>query len=438
MSIELLQPLLGDGIRSVYFFNGRILNAEDLLAEQAANTQQHRQLGQAIGDGIAHGLEVSTTAGAGAKAIITVQPGLAVNRNGAVLRLNGATDVSLVRPQNGSTPAAGSGFSECQPFQSGVYVTGSGVYVLTISPVRGREGRAPVSGLQNTTADCNTKYIVDGVQFRLIQLDLTSAELNDQNHLRNLVAYKCFGVDAAKSFVSDPFDAEVNQYGLLDGLRPNLLTDCDVPLAVLFWTANDGIKFIDNWPVRRRLTASAASAKWSLVVGDRRASEAEAMFSQFQDQIEDIRLNETNPATLAAIAASQRFGFLPPAGLLPITDAGLLFGASASVARFAGPRSPRGFNPQTFFGEHASKDVSITDGDLLRNLLRESFSHEPIDLSRPEKIQLYLIWENVQAVEQGQTDQLALVFASHTLSYRGVARFGRALWKLSRFAPRVI
>lgn len=437
MSIELLQPLLGDGIRSVNFFNGRLLSAEDLLAEQAANRQQHQLLGQAVGEGIAHGLEVSTTAGAGAKAIVTVQPGLAVNRNGAVVRLNAATDVSLVRPQNGSASATGPVFSECQPFQSGIYVTGSGVYLLTLSPVKGQEGRALVSGLQNTAADCNTKYIVDGVQFRLVQLDMTAGELNDQNHLRNLVAYKCFGGSATKTFVSDPFGAEVKQYGLLDSLRPNRLTDCDVPLAVLFWTASGGIKFVDNWPVRRRLTANAANDRWSLLMDDRRASEAEAMFSQFEDQIEDIRLNELQ-ATLASIAAPQRFSFLPPAGLLPVTDAGLLFGANAGLVRLAGPPSPSGFNPQTFFGEHASKDVAITDGDLLRSLLRESFSHEPIDLCRSEKIQLYLIWENVQAVEQGQTSQLALVFASHTLPYIGVARFGRAIWKLSRFAPRVI
>ena len=161
------------------------------------------------------------------------------------------------------------------------------------------------------------------------------------------------------------------------------------------------------------------------------------MFSQFEDEVEDIRLNETQ-ATLAAIVAPQRFSFLPPAGLLPVTDGGLLFGANAALVRLARPPSPSGFSPQTFFGAHASKDIAITDGDLLRSLLRASLSHEPIDLSRPEKIQLYLIWENVQAVEQGQTSQLALVFASHTLPYIGVARFGRAKWKLSRFAPRVI
>src|SRR5436190_278394 len=124
MSIQLLQPLLGDGIRSVNFFNGKIMTAEDFLAEQAANRQQHQMLGQAIGEGIAHGLEVSMTAGAGATAVVTVQPGVAVNRNGAAVRLNAATDVSLVRPQNGVASATGGGFSECQPFQSGVYVAG--------------------------------------------------------------------------------------------------------------------------------------------------------------------------------------------------------------------------------------------------------------------------------------------------------------------------
>ena len=53
MSIELLQPLLEDGIRNVNFFNGRLLSAEDMRAEQVASRLQHQLLGQAIGEGIA-------------------------------------------------------------------------------------------------------------------------------------------------------------------------------------------------------------------------------------------------------------------------------------------------------------------------------------------------------------------------------------------------
>jgi hypothetical protein len=416
---ELLKPILGGGIRSVNFFNGRLLSGEDLSKEQEANREGRKMLGRAIGEGVAYGLEVSRAAGAGANATVRVDPGIAINRGGGALRLASAIDLSLVRPQEDSAQPVGSTFVECRPFQSGVYVTGSGAYLLVVSPARVQEGRALVSGLQDAASDCNVKYLVDGVQFRLVPLDLTANELGDQARLRNLIAYKCFGTAETKSFVKDPFGPKLSQYGLLDTLRPNRLTDCDVPLAVLHWTASEGIKFVDNWPVRRRVTASAASANWSLLVGDRRASEAEAMFLQFEDHIRDIQLNETS---LGLIAASGRFHYLPAAGLLPIAAAG----------------SPSGFDLNTFFGARASKDVAMTDGDLLRSLMKDALYHEPIDVRATEKIQLYLIRENVQSVESGQSAQLALVFANHRLPYRGVARFGRARWDLSRFAPSVI
>ena len=82
----------------------------------------------------------------------------------------------------------------------------------------------------------------------------------------------------------------------------------------------------------------------------------------------------------------------------------------------------------------------MTDGNLLRSLMHEATYHEPIklaDMSRTNRVQLYTVWENVQAFQAQQTNQLVLVFASHTLPYRGVARFRYARWHLSRFAPLV-
>jgi hypothetical protein len=56
------RPILQGGIHQVNFFNGRLLTATDLRDEQAANRQQHRQLGQAAGSGVVYGLEVSMVA----------------------------------------------------------------------------------------------------------------------------------------------------------------------------------------------------------------------------------------------------------------------------------------------------------------------------------------------------------------------------------------
>jgi hypothetical protein len=316
-SIELLAPILGGGIRSVNFFNGRLLSGEDMSKEQAANREGRRLLGQAMGEGIAYGLEVAKAAGAGTKPILTIQPGLAVNRRGDALRLTSPVDLSLVRPQNGSAAGVGTlTFKECSPIQSGVYVTGAGVYLLTMTPALGSEGRALVSGLTNATADCNTKYLIDGVQFRLIQLDMTPGELNAQNRLRNVVAYKCFGITDIQSFLRNPFGPPLERYGLLDTLRPNRLTDCDVPLAVLHWTT-DGIQFVDMWSVRRKPIPRPRAADWPLPVSERRLAEAEAVFLQFQDQMDALLGSSLSQSALAAIRATDHFGYLPPAGFLP-------------------------------------------------------------------------------------------------------------------------
>jgi hypothetical protein len=181
-----------------------------------------------------------------------------------------------------------------------------------------------MSGLGNDPVDCNTKYTVDGVQFRLVQLDLTPTELNDQNHLRSLVAYKCFGIAQLKPLLTAPFGAGSETYGLLDQLRPNRLTDCDVPLAVFFWTATQGIRFVDTWSVRRRLIEASAVDEWTASVGDRRRSESEATLMQFQDALDSIKagagLGGAPPPS--QITGDQHFTFLPPAGFLPTGPGG--------------------------------------------------------------------------------------------------------------------
>ena len=106
--IQLQKPILEGGIRSINFFNGRLLSAEDLSTEAAAQEEARRRLGLAIGEGVAFGLEVSPTQGVDTKKDprVTITQGLAINRRGHTLALSADKDVSLVRPQNeGSAPA---------------------------------------------------------------------------------------------------------------------------------------------------------------------------------------------------------------------------------------------------------------------------------------------------------------------------------------------
>ena len=54
--VALQEPFGDDGIRTVNFFNGRLLTGNDMSREQAARRQADARIGLAMGDGIASGL----------------------------------------------------------------------------------------------------------------------------------------------------------------------------------------------------------------------------------------------------------------------------------------------------------------------------------------------------------------------------------------------
>jgi hypothetical protein len=413
--ISLQQPILDGGIRSINFFNGRLLSARDLTREQTANREAERRLGHALGEGIAYGLEVSkSTASTQESPVVTVDAGLAINRVGQTLMLATKTDVALVRR---ALPGSGSPepFGECAPLQSGTYVAGAGVYLLTLAPAQGNEGRAITHSLENVNAACNTDTTVTAVQFRLIQLDqqISASEMLNQNALRNLIAYKCFGVDSTSKFPTDPFNTKLDQYGLLDSLRPAWLTECEVPLAILYWTLVDGIKFIDLWSVRRRLGRRLADKTWSFLTSERTTREGEAMYLQFQSQLKELI---GSGLTLSQVKAKDHFGHLPAAGLLPIGGTG-------------------GFDYATFFNQITFRQPIFIEGAQLRPLFQESFEYPPIDTSSEVVVWLYIVRENVQAaLASGTPTQSYMVFASGHTPYRGEAHYDVHHWTFGNFS----
>ena len=411
-STRLQQPVLDSGIRSVNFFNGRLLTAEDLSKEQDANQQRRRELGLAIGEGVAFGLEVSATPLVDQKVApgVTVTPGLAINHQGQTLMLSAKTDVSLVSSASGgTTPATNATFGACQPLQDGHFIAGDGVYLLTIAPAVGSEGKAPVSGLGNASAPCNTRYRIEGVQFRLLPLSPVANILADRDHLRNRLAYACFGIgdDRVKAFLNNPFAGQPLQgYGLLDALRPNPLTGCEVPLATLYWTAANGLEFVDLWSVRRRLAKPSADWQWPLLLSDRRRSEGEAMFLQFQDHVKTLLTTAPFPE---AVAATQYFRYLPPIGILPL--------AALELAR--------GFVYSTFFAQRANRTPFFIEGALVGDLFHTALAYPPIDLSANEFIALYAVRENQGAPY--------LIFTNGHVLFRREARFNLSHWNYSNY-----
>ncbi|MBZ5621151.1 MAG: hypothetical protein LAQ69_20855 [Acidobacteriia bacterium] len=457
--VSLLSPVL-NGIQNVNFVNGRVLTAEDLTAERRANLQRQRQLGTCVGEGVSHGLAVTVSSSSVpfGQQVVHITSGLALNRNGDVLQLASDTDVTLAGSA-AAVPANAGLFAPCQPPET--QLTNPGIYVLTILPASGFEGQVPVVQLNGAgvAQSCSSAFVAAGVQFRLQQLTLDSAgsalqaslftlanQIQTQlannasaasvapalSQLRNGLAYACFGTDAVEQYAADPLNflagtTPFAQYGLLDQARgAGLLTNCEVPLALVYWTTA-GIQFVDMWSARRRVTEGAVTGRFPLLEGDRRVSEAEAMFLQFEDHALSLL---TGPVGPGSISADNYFLFLPAVGMVEITGDGI--DAVTTKAPLTG------FDLPTFFGAHASHDIATTNGNLLRDLFHDALYQEPIQLVDTGEIQLYLVWENLQAVNAGRSGRLAAVFASGALRYCGIARFGTAKWSLSRFAPRVI
>jgi hypothetical protein len=418
---KLTEAITEGGIPWINFFNGRLLSGEDLSKEQNSNLEGRRRLGRAVGEGIAYGLEVSIPEGVNTRETpyVIVKAGLAINRQGQTLSLASETNVKLTRPVNADTSSpADVTFDDCQPLQPGVYVAEAGVYLLTIAPARKNEGRAAVSGLDNIIARCNTHHAVEGTQFRLIQLGLNTEELDDPDHLRNRVAYQCFGIDdsgPALSFPIDPLDQSSPRQTLLDGLRPRLLTDCDVALAIINWTSAEGIKFVDMWSVRRRVFASSAEGQWDAVLGERRRSEGEAMFLQFQEHIKSLTV-EPN----AKLVATTRFDRLPSFGIIPV----------------ATENSPRGFDYRYFFKDQTYREPVFVEGARLERAIRESISYPPLTLDTGELIWLYQIRQNQQPIDAGGpgAPQPYLIFSSGHMPFYGEARFDVNRYNYSNYS----
>jgi len=421
--IKALQdPIVDDGISFTSYFNGRLLSGEDLARDQQGNREARRRLGQAIGEGVAFGLEMFESPAESSKLapVVTVQPGVAVTRDGQVLSLGRSVDLRLVRGSTAGVDATATTiFGACTPAQPGVFVVGEGVYVLVMSCAKTGQGRAPVSGLTGS-ATCNVRSVVEGVQFRLVQPVVSPELLVDLPRLRNRVAGVALGVTTRFEPYRNPLGAATASYGLVDALRADgAMTDGDVAIGLLHWTASQGITFVDLWSVRRRVTTRGGDTDWAWLYGDRVRAESEALFLQFQEQIADMAASGED---LSVIAATDRFAYLPPFGMLPLQ---------------LGSRS--GFDIPRFFGtDMLPADIAYTDGAMLRPLAGEIFAHDPISLSERPRLQLYFIFENLQAVDGGESVIPVVIFTSPSIPYRGVARYGFARWNQSRFAPRVI
>lgn len=410
------------GVRSINFFNGRLLTGEDLTDEQGANLTRQGRLGQILGAGVVGGLQIAPVAG---QLAVTVSAGTAVNTAGQTLRLDAPIVLSL-RAESAVNPVLVGpvkDFRDAEPLEKGLEDAGDGVYLLTVAPAGTVEERVPTYGLGNLTAPCAARYRVDALQFRFFSLVAAVGELPSAR-LRSLVAAYAFGVTAAPDFVTDPFSNPAPAPRLLDRL-PGKIPPDDVPLAIFRWTAADGITFLDPWTVRRRLAGPPDELLWSPALGPRALAEAEAMFFQFQDQITDLAAS-----TPESIVAADHLAYLPPAGVLPL----------------AGTPGFSGFVPATFFQGLTIRDPIFIEGARVPALLREALRYPPtllpdrtkipVVVPDPTMIWIYHVRENAYRADghAGARVQPYAVFTSGQVPYAGEARFDVGRWDYATFS----
>ena len=415
MAVELLTLIPNEETRRLNFFNGRLLSGDDLTAEQHSHRAMHELLGRAVGDGVVRGLEVALVEEASTPAVpvLRVASGYALNRRGEALVLDDDVDARLtVQPPPRPSAAGPPVFSECTPPQETAYLTNTGIYVLTLCSKQTGEGMTPFGGLTDLPRRCNMRWIVDAVTFRLVPLQATPALLANLSLARNLVAYECLGALLRQQWAADPTARAPLPRPLLEQSRD--LTDCDVPLAILYWTQAEGMRFIDMWAVRRRCAAGGIDpddAVWS----SRALAISEAMQRQFDDHLRDIERIALDPET---VEARSHFRFLPPAGILPLTT-GVL----------------RHFTAEAFFrGATVHQPLYLEAGDV-QAVFRAAVDAPPIDLTSPHFLWLYFVRANRQTRAHGGAGvpRHYVLFAAGDVPFFANSRFNRSHFDYSNF-----
>jgi hypothetical protein len=452
---QLLESILDDkGIKNTNFFNGRLLTADDLKTEQEANRQHHEQLGQAIGTGIVHGLEVSLIANGadGTPPVVSVTAGLALNSRGQAVALSSEVTVALAR-QIDPLPVEAGLFRECKPPKTGTEPRDKGAYILVATPTSGFRERAPVRGFSDgKVINCDSRYAQEGIKFRVEELKIpeltgisqatsneiielmTKTDTASLSKLRNWLAHLCFGTEELAGFLQDPFTQINNKsaftrYGAIDALlAKGQLTDCDVPLALLYWTPN-GVQFLDMWSVRRPLMRKAENAAFASLIDERRIAVGQVIFLQFQAQIADLA---SVTGDLGTRLAQAYFRYLPPVAMIPV----------AEETDSTDTQATKFFTGMTY------RSPVFINAARIESLIRESLSYPPIDTQtidpktnekdpqKGEMLWLYRVRENRMAIDfagSAPVPRSYLIFASGHLPYIGDAQFSLAHWNYSNY-----
>lgn len=438
-SRQLLEPITDSGIQNVNFFNGRLLTADDLSAVLGSGRGHDRQLARGLGEGVVHGLEVElASSSTQARPVVRVSGGLALARSGNPVALAVPTvDVALVKTAPAFAAEAGL-FAECAGPGAADNLSKLGVYVFVASPASTYEGSVPMRhSVSNDKFDgCGRRYAVEGVKFRMERVDFSTlpgvsdstrsllntltTQTDDAgvSKLRNVVAHLCFDSEERTGARRDPFkrpagDTNFVNYGALAELRAaGQLSDCDVPLAVVYWS-QQGVRFVDNWAARR-----LARRQLELDVESLLRSYGYERLLQFQRHLKDLF---DSLGALTAVQLQNYFAFVPPAGYFPVT----------------GGKSPRGFSPSNFFKQFTTGQPTNVSADGFGAILRDSFACPDVSLAAKPVFTVLRLSENAAAVAASTpSSQLYHAFVSRSLDgplvHDGVAGRLYDAWEVYR------
>ncbi len=301
-----------------FFFNGRLLTAEDLRREQGLREGGQRRLARLIGCGVADGLEV-TAAGSS----VTISAGLGVTPSGEVLEID---DLQLDLA-GAATAGSGTGFGDCGAgIAAGMPL--AGVHLLVLSPAWTPQGRAQT--LLGEVGSCNRRVEQPAVRARLLSVQAPGAAspLTERNLIAAGLLSPGEGLAAVAAGERLGWWPRQRQSSTTGASVPTLSAD-DLPLAVLRLKADAKVDFMDMHSARRRLApppGEAGDSLWPMSWG----VEVEAFAAQVLGLLSDTTLaaraaalpDPLHPLDASKKAASeQAFEWLPP--LVVLTPAQL-------------------------------------------------------------------------------------------------------------------